>query len=217
MEDMSACQQLLGALHRRVREQNDAVAILGQVFVQEAERLRRHDEAYCLDELGRRVTQEAKELRRMEGSASYGFAKTKRDTAVANFILGSLIAAFVGTKQHPLLVGAKLAASERLRSAPFGNLVVAIGPGGIPDDVHVIPLSRLAREQGRAESQVLAALKDSGYQLMTPEVFSTVIDELKEKVLKGVLALPTAGASLVLKPADGSSEWIPYIRGKNAG
>ena len=46
-------------------------------------------------------------------------------------------------------------------------MAVAVGPKGIPDDVRTVSLSRVARETGRTESEVRAALEGRGYRIMS--------------------------------------------------
>ena len=115
----------------------------------------------------------------------------------------SPLAALRGTQKHPIYIGAKLAADDFARTKPFGTVVVAVGPGGVPDEVNVIPLSWYARKLGQSESQVVAAIQGRGYHVMMPETFFRALDKLKDKVLEGVLTLPVAHAGLLLKPASG--------------
>ena len=89
-----------------------------------------------------------------------------------------------------------MAGDDLARNASFGEVRVAVGPGGVPDDVKVIALSQLAREQDENESEVVAALEARGYRLVTPEAFSTILDKLKDKALSGPLALPVTSSSL---------------------
>jgi len=74
--------------------------------------------------------------------------------------------------------------------------LVAVGIQGIPDDVMVVPLSRLAREQDKNESEVIAVLEARGYRLASPEAFIKTLERLKRKVLKGTLSLPVPLSSL---------------------
>jgi len=46
-------------------------------------------------------------------------------------------------------------------------VAVAVGPKGIPDDMRVVSLSRVAREIGGTESEVRAALEGRGYRIMS--------------------------------------------------
>jgi len=205
MEDMTACQQLLEALHRRVGEQNDALATLGEIFAREAERLRRHDQARCLRDLRSEVMVEVKHSQREEADAAYAFNKVTFIGGLAKFALGTL-GAIVVRSDDPLSVGLRLAKSDFERTQPYGTVLVVVGPGGVPDDVDMIPVSRWARELGRSEAQIEAALKAKGNLLMTPQTFSEFMEELEDRVLRGMVALPAATPNLVLKAADGDTE-----------
>jgi len=83
-----------------------------------------------------------------------------------------------------------------------------IGPGGVPDDVNVISLSRWARESGRSEARIEAALKAKGYRLMTSQDFSRFMEELESRVLGEMVALPVATSSLAQESADGVPEQL---------
>ena len=110
-------------------------------------------------------------------------------------MLGGLVAA-VARNSSVLSVGAHLAESDLTRTAPFGNVMVAVGRSGLPDDVEAVSLSRLARELDRLESDIEAALQTSGYLLMTPEAFSTVLTEFERRVLDGSLSLAVTSEQL---------------------
>lgn len=196
MDSMNSGPSRVGSLRRQVRAQASVLSPLSKVFAREAERLRRHDQARQLDALGEKVAQEVSDIQRMETAASYGFTKGTLITGLVKFTLGSLAAAATNTPERPLSVGARLAGSDFARTAPFGEVRVAVGPGGVPDDVIVVALSRQARELGRAESEIAARFETRGYRLVTPEAFSTILNELKDKVLKGTLALPVTPSSL---------------------
>jgi len=79
-------------------------------------------------------------------------------------------------------------------------VVVAVGSKGIPDDVRTVSLSRVARETGRTESEVRAALESRDYRIMMLDEFLRLLEELKEKVLGGTATLPFIEARLKLKP-----------------
>jgi len=190
VEDMSGCRQQLEALRSRVRAQIDALAVLAEAFLQEAEYLCRYEQARILGALQDRIRQEVKDMRRMEESASYGFNWAMTITGSAKLALWSLIAAKRHSKEHPLTIGLEHAKSDFSRTAPFGTVVVAVGPKGIPDDVKVISLSHCARERSRPESEIVAAIEDRGYQLIEPKSFLRTLEELKEQVLKGSVTFP---------------------------
>ncbi len=196
MESMTGCRFRVETLCRQARAQVDVLLPLNEFFAQEAEHLRRHDQARSLDALGRKIAQEVSDIQRTETAASYGFNQAALITGLVKFTLGSLAAAAANTPERPLSVGMRLAGGDFARTAPFGEVRVAVGARGIPDDVEVAPLSRWAREQGRRESEVVALLKARGYRVMKPERFFITLNELKGKVLKGTLALPVTSSSL---------------------
>ena len=184
------------ALRHRARAQVDVLPPLNEFFAQEAEHLRRHDQARSLDALGRKIAQEVSDIQRMETATSYGFNQAALITGLVKFTLGSLAAGAAHTPEYPLSIGARLAEGDFARTAPFGEVRVAVGVQGIPDDVNVVPLSRWAREQDRSESEVVALLKARGYRVAKPETFLKILERLKRRVLKGTLSLPVAPSSL---------------------
>lgn len=196
MEGMTGYLLRAEALRRRARVQFDAVATLKETFAQEAQHLHRYDQARSLDALREKVAQEVSDAQRTETAASNGFTKVTLIIGVAKLALGSLAAAALRTQEHPISIGAQLAADDFARTKPFGTVAVTVGPGGVPDDVNVVALSQQARQSGKAESEVVAALEASGYRVMTPESFSIALNELKRKVLTGILALPVEASSL---------------------
>lgn len=215
MEGMTDCRRRVEALRCQVRAQVDALGILEQAFAAEGEHLRRYDQARCLDVLRARVTQEVEHLRRGEASLSGRFTRVTLISGLAKLVIGSVAAVARHTREHPLSVGVKLAASDFSQTAPFGTVMVAVGPGGIPDEALAISLSQYAREWGRSESEITAAVSKQGYRLMTPEAFFSVLDELKGKVLKDALPLPMATPTFVLKPADENSAPSVHAEGND--
>jgi hypothetical protein len=197
MENMSSCRQQLEALRSQVREQIDSLAALEMAFLDEADYLRRYDQARILRALQDRITQEVRYMRRMEDSASYGFNWAMIITGSAKLALWSLIPPKLHTKEHPLSVGLEHASSDFSRTAAFGTVVVAVGPEGIPDDVQVTSLSQYAREQRKAESEIAATMEDRGYRLVEPENFLRTLDELREQVLRGSVSLPVLNSGPV--------------------
>lgn len=202
MESMTVYQQGIEALCRQAREQAAALEPLGDIFAQEAKRLFRHDQAVCLRRLKARVMHEVSNTLEQETTASNAFTKTALVMGAAEFALGGLVAAMFCSRRV-FSVGTHLAQGELSKAKPFGTVLVAVGHGGLPNDVEVVSLSRLARESGRLESDIEAALQTSGYLLVTPQTFCNVLDELKCKVLDGSLSLPVAGEQL-------SSGWASH-------
>ena len=195
MDRMSTFQQSAEVLCRQAKEQAAVLEPLGDIFAQEAKRLVRYDQAVCLRWLNARVLHEVDDIQRMETAASDGFTKATLITGMTKLALGGLVAT-VTRSRKAFSVGARLAESNLSRTQPFGNVMVAVGRGGLPNDVEVISLSRLARESDRLESDIEAALQTHGYLLMTPKVFSRVLTGLERRVLDGSLSLPVTGDQL---------------------
>lgn len=70
--------------------------------------------------------------------------------------------------------------------------MVRIGPGGVPDDVHVVSVSRLARDSLRKESEIIGELQKPKNTLLTEEKFLEFMDGLAEEIMAGRLSLPYA-------------------------
>jgi len=190
MESVMVYRQRREGLRCQVKALEEAVRALDNAFAQEAEHLRRQDQAQCLDDLRARVAQEVTEIQRAESAASYSFTKGTLISGLMKFAIGGAMAAMLHSKEHPLLVGANLAGDDFTRTKAFGTVVVAVGPKGIPDDVLTGSLSRVARESGRTESEVRAAFEGRDYRIMMPDEFLRLLDELKDKVLGGTATLP---------------------------
>lgn len=200
MESLMAYRQRIDGLRCQVKALEEAVRALDNAFAQEAERLRRQEQAQCLDDLRARLTQEIAEIQRAESAASCGFTEGKLISGLMQFAGGSAMAAVLHSKEHPLLVGAKAARNEFSRTKAFKTVVVAVGPKGIPEDVHTVSLSRVARQTGRTESEVRAALESRDYRIMMPGDFLRSLGELRGKVLGGTASLPFTEARFSLKP-----------------
>ena len=201
MEAMKECHQLIELLLQQARKQRSALELLTGVFANEAKRLFRHDQAVCLRRLKARVMHEVSNTLEQETTASNAFTKTSLLMGAADFALGGLVAAMFRSRRV-FSVGAQLAQIELSKIKPFSTVLVAVGHGGLPNDVEVISLSRLARESNSSESGVEAALKARDYFLMTPDAFSNLVDELEGRVLHGSLTLPIASKQL-------RAEWYP--------
>ena len=69
-------------------------------------------------------------------------------------------------------------------------MFVAIGKEGLPEDVEVAPISRLARESNKSELDVRVNLQVNGYLLMTPEAFIQILDKAERGIHGGTISLP---------------------------
>jgi len=86
---------------------------------------------------------------------------------------------------------------------PFGTVLICVGPRGMPDDVQVVSISRLARESNREESEVINELQGRGCLLFSEKAFSLLIDKLACAVREGGLFLPVSTEKLTeVKTSD---------------
>lgn len=184
------------AMHQQVAAQIEALGPLAEAFGQEAGRMARSPQVLHLGRLGEEVEREVASLDWAESAASSGYSQGKLLAGGISFGLGSLAAALMGSAEHPLRTGARLAAKTLQETAPFGSVMIAIGPVGVPDDVKAVSISHLARKAGRTEAQVKASLQRDGYVLLLPREFAAVIDELQRRVRDGAIVCPVAANQL---------------------
>ena len=195
MEDMTHYQLYIQEMCRQIKRQADALVILGDRFTSEAQYQYRHDQARSLYDLKERVAHEIKDIERMETASSIGSMKGAVLFGLAHFAIGIIGAVGIHSDEHPLSVGWQLAEKSLERTTPFGNIVIAVGPGGLPYDVKTISVSKRAREQDKEESEIIATL-ESSFHVMTIDNFFIILEELKEKVLQGILTLPVSASYL---------------------
>ena len=161
-----------------------AVALAGT-----ATNLARRDQAECVRNLKSRVLAEVKCLLDMESSTESGAIKAKLASAPLSFVFGGLTGMLLH-HDNPLATAINTAGSTLGKNPPFGMVLIAIGKGGLPDDVKVIPLSRLVRESKMSESGIREDLGSKGYFLITQQAFAATMDEVEHCVLNGVSSLP---------------------------
>jgi hypothetical protein len=76
------------------------------------------------------------------------------------------------------------------RKVAFSKVMIVIGHEGIPRDVKVVSVSKLARESGRSEATVMNDLRASGHRLMVPSTLEKALDERERELLNGSAASP---------------------------
>jgi hypothetical protein len=137
--------------------------------------LTKHDQALRLRSLKSKVLDDVKFLIDAEDAARSGFIKGRLISAPLSFAIGGLAGVLLQNKE-PLQMGL--------------TVLVAIGHGGIPDDVKAIPVSALARQSAMTESAVRKTVVAKGYFLITPKVFAAAMDDIEHFVLESTLSLP---------------------------
>lgn len=82
-----------------------------------------------------------------------------------------------------------------------GVIVVCVGADGLPGDVTIVPVSRLARTQNREETEIIRELQRQGELLFYPDTFRRMINLLVNEVRIGKLRLPISPKQLPTKLA----------------
>jgi hypothetical protein len=131
----------------------------------------------------------AEELRHGESSEIYansGFSKARLITGTAGLFLSGLIGAARKNK-NPLLLGAYLMSESLNRKEPFGTLTISLKEGSGFEEVKVISISQLARDNSTTESDICSSLRSQGILLIPKDQFWEAISELELSIQKGQL------------------------------
>lgn len=197
-----------GEFNRRLKElqcqlkrQTAAVQELGHVLDRCAKGVLQRDQAVCLQNLRERVMRKVEDAEIGEVVSSNEFNERKLTKGILTFAVGSMFAAARGG-ETPLSSGLGLVNSVLSESMPFGTVMVAIGRGGLPEDVEVVSLSRLARESKRSEAETRNGIQERGYVLITPLVFSALLTNLESKILDGSVSLPVSTEQIASELAE---------------
>ncbi|AKG53542.1 hypothetical protein DGWBC_0879 [Dehalogenimonas sp. WBC-2] len=84
-----------------------------------------------------------------------------------------------------------------MRQNTFGTIMVCVSKGGLPDDVHIISISKISREHNRPETEIIRELRKRGETLFTLKLFDVILGTLNEKLAKGTLHLPISVQQLL--------------------
>ena len=81
--------------------------------------------------------------------------------------------------------------SERTSTTPrLGEVLIAVGHGGLPEELTVVNVSELAEYEGKTDGEIQRTFHEKGHVLFTVEEFKPVASWLKEEVLSGRVSLP---------------------------
>jgi len=160
---------------------------LNALFAGEETLLEWEDEASSLKALCRTIVEQLDRMKYSESSACYGHTKAKLAFSVTGFAV-KIIAATTKNQRAWNVVN-NIFDTEGHKK-PFGEVVVCVGPKGLPDDARAISISQLARESNRLESQIINKLQEDGYLLFSQDAFAVLIDKLISNVREGRLSLP---------------------------
>lgn len=215
MEGLTPCITILENLRYQARRLTSDSLSLATLFAEEASRLKRRDEASRLIALRSSIRQQLDRAKSMEDAASYGHSLANLMFSLGGLAVGSTIK-MVSKNKQLLAFSDHLLNSLAGKGRPFGTVLVCIGPGGLPDDVAVVSISRLARESNREESEIINELQRRGYLLLSEKAFSLLMDKLTDDVQEGRLLLPVSTEKLSqIKPSSclkldaNKSQWVP--------
>lgn len=80
--------------------------------------------------------------------------------------------------------------NETEEALPFGRVLVAVGPEGVPAGLQVFNVSALARSGSTPESVVKEEMADRGNLLFTQEAFGLLVAWLRVEISAGSIRLP---------------------------
>ncbi len=196
MEGLNSFHTHLKNLKHQAKRLTSTCLSLVTQFAQEANRLNREDEASRLKALYSSNRQQLDLAKRSEDSASYGHSKADLISSLGGLALGSIVKRVSKNKQLSAFAD-YLLESPTNKERPFGSVLVCIGLKGLPDDVRVVSISKLARESNRQESEVIHELQEAGCLLFSEKEFSLLIDRLIDDVREGRLCLPISREKLL--------------------
>ncbi len=188
MADMTIEYTNLENLRRQASELASAVQALATLFEEGATRLSREDQVARLRAVRSAVVHKVEQARAQEMAASTGHGLA---SAVGSLVrLGAGLITMTSENRTMQAISQQLLARSTGKEPPFGTILIGIGSGGVPEDVDVINISSLARESKRDERDVTDRLLADGNILFTAKAFSSLIDRLADRILRGGLSLP---------------------------
>lgn len=177
-------------LLQRARKLSSAVESLASLFEQENSRSIRKDQVDRLKILQSSILEKVKRVKAEETSSSLAY---NRAPAVGSWT-GLFMELITMNSEHRTMqaISRQLLSGSGEKKPPFGTTLICIGSRGIPDDVDVVNISRLARNSNEDEWQTKNKLVREGYLLFTTEGFTPFIDKFTDGILKGEISLPVS-------------------------
>lgn len=188
METEDKYARRLEELQNQLRRQKAAVEEIGWLLNQSARGLFQRDQAAYLEELKSRIMQVVELVQADEIEAENEFNKGMMASRIPSTMM-DLYHAFSG-RRNSSEKGLTELLAEIYKKPPFHMILIAIGPEGIPEDVKVMSISLDARNSNVSEKTAAENLRNYGFLLLTPQIFTALIVNLKKKVLDGSVSLP---------------------------
>jgi hypothetical protein len=178
----------LSDLKLRARELTSAGISLVTLLNKREAHLNRENEALKLEALNSAITQELNRVKLSEDSMSREHSQTNFVLSATNLAVGAIKAASGNLNRKD--VAAYLLSNQAVEQVTFGNALICVGPNGLPDDVRVVCISKLARDKRRHESRIVGDLRQHGCLLFREEEFSLLISRVTDGIKEGRLNLP---------------------------
>jgi len=195
MEGLSSFHTHLKNLRHQAKRLISTCLSLITLFAKEANRLSREDEASRLKALYSSIRQQLDLVKRSEDAANYGHIQADLISSLGGLAIRGIVKQVSKNKRISAFAD-HLFESPTSKERSFGTVLICIGPMGLPDDVRVVCISKLARESNSPESEVIKEMQEPGCLLFDEKVFSLLIDRLVDDVRDGRLRLPISRETL---------------------
>ena len=172
-----------------------AAELLALLLEEEAIGLKRRDEVARLQVLRAAIKSHIESARCDENSSSYNYSLVGLFRSLAG--LGTKLAATTSDGDRLWNISQKLFDPPANGEPRFNTVLVRIGLGGVPQDVHVVSVSSQARKSRQKEFRVIEELQKKQNLLLTEENFSELLDRLADKIIEGKLSLPISLQSIL--------------------
>jgi uncharacterized protein YukE len=105
----------------------------------------------------------------------------------------------MGKKAFVTVFDKSLQARYDSKQRCFGFSAVCVGKGGLPDDVHVVSISKLARAKNLPESEIVLQIERRGELVFKPEDFWRLVKDLIEDITSKQVRLPILPQQIAMK------------------
>lgn len=188
MEGLKSFHEHLQNLQSQAQKLIGAGSALNALFVEEETRLEREREVSTLEAVRCVIVERLRWLKHIEASASCGHGQA----SAVSFVAELAATAIVSQGNRTSAIKDYLLRKATDKKAPFGLVMICIGPKGLPDDAKAVSISQSARDSNRLEPEIVNKLQQNGYLLFSEEAFSSLIDTLIAHVRQGKLCLPVS-------------------------
>ena len=151
MESIADITRWIRQLNTEVREQSSSVSELAVSLTKDKQQQDRRDQMVNLKLLKSQIIKEVEYIKRMETAAERGYIQGTLIHSAVAFSFSSLFDTIMGLK-NPIQLGVRAADGILNKKAPYGKVLIAVGKGGLPKDLKVVSVSRMAREFNISES-----------------------------------------------------------------